>query len=144
MSEPLTVTFAYPFPPETSVSSIPGTLSVNVTGGTGVYTYSWMTGSGTPAPGDSNYEYYMVQFDPGYYYVNVSDGVQVVQSATVQVFYDVVVAYTRPPDGRLSVDLSGAGSGTATLEVGVTGGSGSYSYQWYTGDSSPIPGANFL
>lgn len=93
-----------------------GQVSVNVTGGSGPYTYSW-----SPSGGTSNAA---TGLGPATYTCTVTDASGCTQTQTATII----------EPSALSVTISGtddtcaAGNGTAS--VAVTGGTGSYTYGW--------------
>jgi predicted secreted protein len=94
-----------------------GTASVNVTGGTGAYTYAWSPSGGTSATATG--------LTAGTYTVTVTDAnlCQATQSfiITEPVALTASIAST-------NVNCNGANNGTAT--VTATGGTGLYTYTW--------------
>ena len=99
-----------------------GTASVFPTGGTTPYSYSWNEGSTTAS---------LLNLNPGYYYVTVTDAEGCMAQA------EVVVAAGGGPDINTSQTNSacgGANNGTATVIASPA--SGSYSYAWSNGAST--------
>ncbi|WP_177765513.1 T9SS type A sorting domain-containing protein [Flavobacterium sp. I3-2] len=96
-----------------------GTATVNVTGGTGNYTYSWAPSGGTAATATG--------LATGTYTVTVTDANS---CSTTQSF-----TITQPPAliataaAQSNVSCNGGANGTAT--VNVTGGTGNYTYSWF-------------
>lgn len=94
-----------------------GSATVNVTGGTGAYTYSWAPSGGSAATANG--------LAAGTYTVTVKDAnlCQKTQSFTI----------TEPPlltasTSQTNVSCKNGSNGTAT--VNVTGGTGTYTYSW--------------
>ena len=95
-----------------------GSAKVNVTGGTGAYTYSWSPTGGTGATATG--------LSAGTYTVTVTDanGCSTTQSFTLtQPSALVATAGT-------TVNILCNGSATGAATVNVTGGTGAYSYSW--------------
>ena len=95
-----------------------GSATVNVTGGTGAYTYLWSP-SGGNAPTASG-------LAAGTYTVTVTDAnnCSVTQSFTIT----EPAALTATPGTQNHVSCNGGSNGSAT--VSVTGGTGAYTYVW--------------
>lgn len=95
-----------------------GSLSATVAGGTGTYSYSWAPsgGNGTTATGLS----------AGTYTLTVTDANLCKKTQTFTLTQpDTLTATTSKTD----VACNGGSNGTAT--VNVTGGTGTYNYQWF-------------
>ncbi|WP_123774144.1 T9SS type A sorting domain-containing protein [[Flexibacter] sp. ATCC 35103] len=94
-----------------------GSATVNVTGGTGAYTYSWSPSGGTAATATG--------LTAGTYTVTITDAnsCQAAQSFTLTE-PDALTAITT----STSVSCNGGSNGSAT--VNVTGGTGVYTYSW--------------
>lgn len=107
-----------------------GQISISVTGGSGIYTYSW-TKNGTPFPGLSN----LTNLSPGTYQVTVNDSNNCGPKTAA-------FTITEPPvlDVTLinQTDVLCFGASTGAINVGVTGGTPSasgYTFAW-TGPNS--------
>ena len=95
-----------------------GSATVDIIGGTGLYTYSWSPSGGTSATADG--------LSAGTYVCTVNDanGCMTTQSFTI----------TEPPVltatalSQTNISCNGASNGSATVEV--TGGTGAYTYLW--------------
>ena len=94
-----------------------GSATVNVTGGTGTYTYAWSPSGGTAATATG--------LNPGTHIVTVTDAnnCTATQSFTITQPAILTAATT-----QTSVTCIGANDGSAT--VTVTGGTGLYTYAW--------------
>ncbi len=94
-----------------------GSLAVNVTGGTGAYTYSWAPsgGTGTTATG----------LTAGTYTLTVTDANQCVKTQNFTITQPNAITASI---SKTNVSCNGGSNGTAT--VSVTGGTGSYTYLW--------------
>ncbi len=95
-----------------------GSATVNVTGGTGTYTYSWSPTGGTAATATG--------LSPGTYTVTVTDG----NSCTTTQSFTIVepTVLTASAAGQTEVSCNGGTTGSAT--VTATGGTGTYTYSW--------------
>ncbi|MDC7998423.1 Ig-like domain-containing protein, partial [Gilvibacter sediminis] len=121
---------------ESGPSTGDGTATAVVSGGTPPYSYSWSPG-GETTEGISG-------LSAGTYTVTVTDANGCVESATVTVnpgtCLDLAVTATSTP-----VTCNGDSDGTVT--AAVTGGSGSFTYLWSTGDTtamvSGLPGGSY-
>jgi len=114
-------------PSQTNVSCNGGSngyASVTVTGGTGTYTYSWSPSGGTAATANG--------LSAGTYIVTVTDAKQCTK---IQSFTIAEPDALTPSVSQTDVSCNGGSNGSAT--VSVTGGTGTYSYQW-----SPSGGTN--
>ncbi|AKD53813.1 SprB repeat-containing protein [Spirosoma radiotolerans] len=99
-----------------------GTASVSVSGGSGSYTYQWSNGASTAS---------LSGLVAGAYSVTVSDGAGCRSTATVN-----VNSVSGPQLTLTPVDAACHGSASGSVSVGVTGGSGSYTYRWSNGSTS--------
>jgi hypothetical protein len=114
--------------------NIANALTVSVTGGTGTTSYQWSTSTG-PISGATNQSYNPLLFNTVgafTYYVSVilsGSGCNVItsQNAIIEVVADPIVS-TQP----ISAVYCQNGSPVIPLSVVVTGGLGSFSYQWYS------------
>lgn len=95
-----------------------GTATVAVTGGTGLYTYSWAPMGGTAATATG--------LTAGTYTVTVTDanGCTTTQSFTIT----QPTALIATAAAKTNVSCNGGANGSAT--VAVTGGTGAYTYSW--------------
>ncbi|WPO78346.1 MBG domain-containing protein [Flavobacterium sp. KACC 22761] len=94
-----------------------GVASVNVTGGTGTYSYTW-----SPSGGNSNTA---TGLSAGNYSVLITDanGCALTQNFTISEPDALVLA-----PSKTDVSCNGANNGTAS--VSVSGGTGAYTYSW--------------
>jgi len=95
-----------------------GSATVNVTGGTGAYTYAWAPGGGTNATATG--------LLAGTYTVTITDAnaCQTTQSFTITQ-PDALLANIA---SQVNVSCNGGDNGSAT--VAATGGTGAYTYSW--------------
>ena len=95
-----------------------GSATVNVTGGTGAYTYSWAPSGGTAATATG--------LTAGTYTVTVKDAnlCQTTQSFTITQPSTLVATAS----AQTNIGCRGDATGSAT--VNVTGGTGAYTYSW--------------
>jgi len=101
-----------------------GSASVNVTGGIGSYTYQWAPSGGTAATANG--------LSAGTYTVTVKDSNLCIQTQSFTITEPDALT---PSVSQTDVSCNGGSNGSAT--VSVTGGTGTYSYQW-----SPSGGTN--
>jgi hypothetical protein len=101
-----------------------GSASVTVTGGTGTYTYSWSPSGGTAATANG--------LSAGTYTVTVTDDNLCTKTQSFTIAEPDALT---PSVSQTDVSCNGGSNGSAT--VSVTGGTGTYSYQW-----SPSGGTN--
>ncbi|GAA3739079.1 hypothetical protein GCM10022422_23210 [Flavobacterium ginsengisoli] len=94
-----------------------GSATVNVTGGTGLYTYSWSPSGGTNATASG--------LSAGTYTVTVTDANLCEATATVTINEPPILSATI---AKTDVLCNQANNGTAT--VIPTGGTGTYTYSW--------------
>ncbi|WP_410503567.1 T9SS type A sorting domain-containing protein [Flavobacterium sp. Root901] len=94
-----------------------GSATVNVTGGTGAYTYSWAPAGGTAATATG--------LTAGTYTVTITDANLCSATQTVTITEPAVLAATT---SQTDVSCNGGTNGTAA--VTVTGGTGAYTYSW--------------
>ena len=109
-------------------NSSPGTFTATGSGGTGSYTYQWYNGGGSISGATAS------TYSPGnltisdLYHASVTSGSCGTVSTTTT---NIVV------DGNLTASISGGNSpicyntGPGTFTASGTGGTGSYTYQWY-------------
>jgi SprB repeat len=124
-----TVNIPNPAPINISVSSSnascsgdsTGTSTLTVNGGVPPYMYSWSPYGGNGAVADS--------LIPGVYTVTVSDAAGCVIVLTDTIFQDVIIAVV--VDSIVEPTCNGSNNGS--VDISVTGGSGSYTYSWTPG-----------
>src|SRR6185503_14839036 len=95
-----------------------GSATVNATGGTGGFTYSWSPGGGITAT--------ISNIAAGAYTVTVTDGNGCITNAGVNVVNNG--GATATIQNTTNVTCNGGSNGTAT--VSVTGGTAPYQYSW--------------
>jgi hypothetical protein len=101
------------------------TISVSVSGGSGSYTYQWQKNTGDISGAVSS-SYTINPFheiNAGIYRVFVNDGIETIISNDVVLSYPLAID-TQPQSQALAIGAP------LTLSVGVSGGSGVYTYQW--------------
>ena len=94
-----------------------GAASVTVTGGTGTYTYAWSPSGGTAATANG--------LSAGTYTVTVKDAYLCTKTQSFTIAEPDALT---PSVSQTDVSCNGGSNGSAT--VSVTGGTGTYSYQW--------------
>ena len=94
-----------------------GSATVNVTGGTGTYTYSWAPSGGTAATASG--------LTSGTYVVTVTDANNCTTTQSFTITEPTAIAIT---PSQINVSCNGINNGTATATV--TGGTGTYTYSW--------------
>ncbi|CAA9195624.1 hypothetical protein FLA105534_00744 [Flavobacterium bizetiae] len=112
----------------TSVSCFGGSngiASVTATGGAGGYTYSWAPSGGTAATASG--------LTAGTYSVTITDANACSKTITGIIVGGPAAALTATPAAQTNILCNGSATGSAT--VAVTGGTGTYTYQW-----SPVGG----
>jgi hypothetical protein len=112
-----------------------GSATVNVTGGTGTYTYSWAPTGGTAATATG--------LAPGTYIVTVEDANLCQTTTSVTITEPAVITAVA---SHTNVSCNGSNDGTAS--VNVSGGTGTYTYVWApTGGTSAtatgLPAGNY-
>ena len=120
----ITITQAEAISPNTTVQNIDcdnptGTATANPSGGTGVYTYQWNTGSSDMS---------ITNLTEGFYSVTVTDANNCSNTETVEITSNgtgISVSNTTTP-----IDCNGAITGSITLTVNT---GGSYIVNWNTG-----------
>ncbi|RKR04851.1 putative secreted protein (Por secretion system target) [Flavobacterium sp. 90] len=95
-----------------------GSATVNATGGTGTYTYSWSPTGGTAATATG--------LSPGTYTVTVTDANACFTTQSFTIIEPTVL--TASAVGQTDVSCHGGTTGSAT--VTATGGTGTYTYSW--------------
>ncbi|MBO9584289.1 MAG: T9SS type A sorting domain-containing protein [Flavobacterium sp.] len=94
-----------------------GSLAVNVTGGTGAYSYSWAPYGGTNATATG--------LTAGTYTLTVTDANQCTKTQNFTIIQPNAITTSI---SKTDVSCNGGSNGSAT--VSVTGGTGSYTYLW--------------
>ncbi|MBD3639022.1 MAG: gliding motility-associated C-terminal domain-containing protein [Crocinitomicaceae bacterium] len=109
------------------------TITLNPSGGSGVgYTYVW-----TPVPPNGQGTNQALNLGGGTYCVDITDSDGCTQSYCYTIVEPSAISITPTiTDPLCNGDCNGI------ISVAVTGGYGSYVYQWYDGGGAPIPGAN--
>ena len=102
-----------------------GAIDITVTGGTGAYTYLWNTGTNTQD---------LEGITDGTYTVTVTDANGCTKTETITI---------AEPDFGLQVAESIThilchGEATGKIDLTVTGGSGTYTYQWSSGQTTRV------
>nr|WP_321453392.1 PKD domain-containing protein [uncultured Carboxylicivirga sp.] len=109
-----------------------GSITLDVVGGDGNYTYTWSTIDGSASsltPGAKN----QGGLSPGIYTVVVKDG-RVSGGTDCEITKDFVVEASTGLDVNVVIShVVCYGTSTGSLSATVTGGSGNYSYEWSTG-----------
>ncbi|MEN2401101.1 T9SS type A sorting domain-containing protein [Flavobacterium sp. MC2016-06] len=95
-----------------------GTATVNVTGGTGAYTYSWVPAGGTAATATG--------LTAGIYTVTVKDANLCTATQSFTITQPAPLVATAGTKTNVSCNSGSNGSAT----VNVTGGTGAYTYSW--------------
>ncbi|MNQ39467.1 hypothetical protein D3C85_530770 [compost metagenome] len=95
-----------------------GSATVNVTGGTGVYTYAWLPSGGTAATASG--------LSAGTYTVTVTDANSC--TATQSFVITQPIQLTASVGAQTNISCKGGSNGSAT--VNVTGGTSAYTYAW--------------
>ncbi|MFH1321411.1 MAG: T9SS type A sorting domain-containing protein, partial [Bacteroidota bacterium] len=107
---------------DANCASSDGGATVNVSGGTGVYTYSWSSGgTGTAETGLTS----------GVYIVTVTDANGCIKSAAAAI--SDIGGATVIVDSIVDVGCGGAGG---SVYISVTGGTAPYSYNWSNADTT--------
>lgn len=102
-----------------SCNSPDGAVSVNVTGGSGTYTYLWSTSATTSSISNLN---------SGDYYLLVTDDIQNCSKAIM-----VSIPDSATPIISGNVTASNCNKGTGAITLSIANGSGNYSYNWSNG-----------
>ncbi len=118
VDEPATLTLSTTSVNISCDGSVPGSIDLNVSGGTGPYTYNWSNGQITEDIGG---------LTEGLYVVNVTDARGCVASTAVSIIQN---------DRLTATSLSSSaecGESNGSVFLDVTGGSGNYSFDWQPG-----------
>jgi gliding motility-associated-like protein len=106
-----------------------GSATVSATGGTGTLTYAWSPGGLTGATQNA--------LAPNTYTVTVTDGGGCSNSTTVNITSPTAIAITT---SNITPANCGVSNGTAT--IAVTGGTGTYTYNWLPTGGSGLTASN--
>ncbi len=101
-----------------------GSITLQVSGGSGQYDYQWSSGSTTNTAGNLR---------PGLYTVTVTDRVY---SCRYNLFYTVPAGNTFSVRATGIVNTTACGASDGSVMTQVTGGSGNYRYNWSNGDTT--------
>jgi gliding motility-associated-like protein len=112
------------------VGACSGTASVNATGGTAPYTYSWSNFSGTFTSTDQD----LTGLCAGQYLVTVSDFNGCTQTGSIA----IIDTSDLDLDTVSISHISCAGLCDGQIEVIATGGYPPYTYEWSNGQSGPV------
>ncbi|XLS30555.1 T9SS type A sorting domain-containing protein [Flavobacteriaceae bacterium M23B6Z8] len=111
-----------------------GAISINVTGGTGTYTYEWFADNGFTSTNAS-----ISGLSPGRYTLVVTDGNYTASGDLPGCSQTIEIVLTEPGQLQVAIievfDLLCNGDTNAELFADVTGGVAPYSYQWYLIDN---------
>ena len=107
-----------------------GSIDVTVTGGTGVYTYAWSNGATTEDIAD---------LGAGTYSVVVTDENGCSVSIEVEITETEAMAITETHSDYTGYGVSCNGATDGFIDVTVTGGTGVYTYSWYSADDEGMP-----
>ncbi|MDG6990537.1 MAG: hypothetical protein JRM99_03860, partial [Nitrososphaerota archaeon] len=108
-------------------------LTASPTGGTGPFSYQWYTGASCTSPISGATSATYNANSAGTYYVEVTDSL----SATACSSGDAVTINISPTAGAITAPGSTIDSGQSLLLTShPSGGTGSFTYQWYSGTSS--------
>jgi hypothetical protein len=124
ISQPAALAASYTKTDVTTYGGSDGTITLNVSGGSGAYTYLW--GDGSTVKNRSG-------LIAGAYTVTIKDTV------TLESFvFSIVISQPFPPLGIsfTKVDASAFGASDGSIDTTPSGGSGSYSYSWSDGPTT--------
>ena len=107
---------------QSSCSSNTGSITVNVTGGTGVYTYVWLPAGNTPTVNN---------LSPGSYTLTVSDG----NCSKSQIF--TIQSINAPVITSTKKDISCSGVCDGNIAITISGGTPAYNTVWSNGATTP-------
>jgi gliding motility-associated-like protein len=107
---------------QSSCTSSTGSVSVNVLGGSGTYTYAWSDGQSAPTA---------TNLAPGSYTLTVTDGTG---CSKTQVFS--IGSINGPSITFTKRDINCGGACTGNIAITVTGGTPTYAVLWSTGAST--------
>jgi gliding motility-associated-like protein len=107
---------------QSSCSSPTGSITVNVSGGTNAYTYTWLPAGNTPT---------LTNLAPGSYTLTVSDG----NCSKTQIF--IVQSINAPTIVSTKKDISCIGLCDGNISLTVSGGTPGYTTSWSNGASTP-------
>src|SRR5690606_14837622 len=99
-----------------------GSIDLTVIGGSGSYTYTWSNGEAIEDLSD---------LTAGYYTVTVTDanGCTATETITITEPDELVLNYS-------PVNVSYFGGSNGSIDLSVTGGTGSYTYAWSNGEGT--------
>ena len=116
-----------------------GQIDINISGGTGVYTYTWITSDGS---GLSAGEQDQTGLSAGTYSVTVTDqnNCSVSQSFTLTSPTEIAITATKKDFNGFNVSCNGSSDGEIDISVsgGYLGTNSAYSYSWTTTNGSGL------
>jgi gliding motility-associated-like protein len=119
----------------TSCDSKNGSIAINITGGSGNYSFSWSDQSGLEIGTTKD----LLNLLPGFYFLKATDNNK--PSCSVQGYFeiglDVSITFAVLPN--VSCVLP-----TGSIGVSVSGGSGSFSYEWTFPDGTKVSQQNLV
>ena len=104
-----------------------GSITLNVSGGSGMYSYSWSTGETSKD---------LSNLTAGTYTVTITDSNGCDEQETYLLTEPFVLLESVLTSDYNGVGISCAGASDGSIDLEVTGGTGPYSYLWSTGSTS--------
>ncbi len=106
---------------QSSCTSSTGSITVNVSGGTGTYTYAWLPAGNTAT---------LTNLAPGVYTLTVSDG----NCSKTEIY--TVQSFNAPSIASVEEDVSCSGLCDGSISITISGGTPTYTTAWSNGAST--------
>ena len=116
-----------------------GSITINPTGVTGPFTYSWTASNGGTVPAGQVNNQNVTGVSGGDYTVTITDGNMCVFTRTFTVIESNVLNLTGTPIDYNGFQVSGFGLSDGGIDITMTGGAMPYTYAWVASNGGVVP-----